>query len=105
MSCCANPVGTHFILRILSFRLTVLSCIGRRQVSPREEEINCKGENTEEEDEVVETVYEALANMRRTTRTGKTYSPRKKGQKKKRGVTEDEDEESKQSDENVTPMR
>ena len=79
--------------------------IRRRQVSPREEEIDCEGENTEEEDEVVETVCEALANMRRTARTGKTYSPRKKGQKKKRGVTEDEDEESKQSDENETPMR
>ena len=79
--------------------------IRRRQVSPREEEIDCEGENTEEEDEVVETVCEALANMRRTTRTGKTYSLRKKGQKKKRGVTEDEDEESKQSDENETPMR
>ena len=57
--------------------------IRRRQVSPREEEIDCEGENTEEEDEVVETVCEALANMHRTARTGKTYSPRKKGQKKK----------------------
>ena len=32
-------------------------------------------------------------------------APRKKGQKKRRVVTEDEDEESKQSDENETPMR
>ena len=75
--------------------------IRRRQVSPREEEIDCGGENNEEEDEVVENVCETLANMRRTARTGKTYSPRKKGQKKKRGVTEDEDEESKHSDENA----
>ena len=36
--------------------------------------------------------------------TGKTYTPRKKGQEKKRGVPEDEDEESKQNDENETPM-
>ena len=74
------------------------------QVSPHEEEIDCEGENTDEEDEIVETVCETLANMRRTARTGKTYSSRKKGQKKKRGVNEDEDEESKQSDENEILM-
>ena len=45
------------------------------------------------------------SHQHRTARTGKTYSPRKKGQKKKRGVTEDEDEESKHSDANETPMQ
>ena len=56
----------------------------RRQVSPREEEIDCEGENTEDKDEVVE-VCEALANLHQTARTGKTCSPRKKGTKEKKG--------------------
>ena len=38
--------------------------IRRRQVSPREEEIDCEGENTDEEDEIVETVCETLVHVR-----------------------------------------
>merc|ERR1711982_234228 len=59
------------------------------------------GEEAEEEERGNEE-----ASGRRTARTGKTYSPRKKGQKQKRGALEDEsDGEATQSDDNKTPMQ
>lgn len=81
-NCTTDPTGgTHLFIR-------------RRQVSPREEEMVEEEEKTEEA---------AEDSGRRTARTGKSYSPRKKG--KKRGALEDEDEESKQEDEDETPMQ
>ena len=50
-------LGWYFLaLAPLETAAPGLMFIRRRQVSPREEEIDCEGENTEEEDEVVETV-------------------------------------------------
>ena len=73
----------------------------RRQVSPREEE----SDDEEEKSEVEETASEEEIGGHRTARSGKTYSPRKKGLKQKRGALENEDEESEQSDRVETPMQ
>jgi len=67
---------------------TEMMFIRRRQVSPRiEGEVDDEEEMIEEEAERVETASEAETSGRRTARTGKTYSPRKKGRKQKRGAS------------------
>ena len=73
----------------------------RRQVSPGKEE----SDDEKEKSEVEETASEEEIGGHRTARSGKTYSPRKKGLKQKRGALENEDEESEQSDRVETPMQ